>query len=463
MDLFELGERRGDKGGGGRPLAERLRPQEFSDFLGQEGVLGPGTFLGQALGSGQSLPNLILWGPPGSGKTSFAHILSRHLKARFLSVNAVDTGAKRLREIGQASRQHRLQYGESTFLFIDEIHRLNKAQQDVLLPFTESGDLTLIGATTENPSYELNRALLSRCKVILFERLTEGALKSLLDRACLHYGLPVEGVFSEEGQELLCRRANGDARQLLNLAEQILGQVMVSEEVSSGPYRKFDKSSEEGESQPKRRAPLSAEQLEELLGSTPLYYDKSGDEHYDCASALIKSIRGSDPDAAIYYLARMLAGGEDPLFIARRLVILASEDVGNADPRALSLAVAGFQAVELVGLPEGAINLAQVTTYLASAPKSNRAYMALKKAQSLVQQTGQKPIPKSLRSAQTALSRELGFGEGYKYSHDGPTGWVSQEFFPEGLEGSRLYEPSSRGFEAKIREYLDWMKGSLKA
>ncbi len=443
MDLFEATQGQGpaqDK----RPLAERLRPQDFSQFVGQENLLSPNSFLNQALLGGQALPNLILWGPPGTGKTTFAQLLSTRIQARFLSVNAIDTGAKKLREIGQGSRQHRLQQGESTILFIDEIHRLNRGQQDVLLPFTEKGDFTLVGATTENPSYELNSALLSRCRVVVFERLTAEQLMQLAHRAYQEMGVEGRELLTPRAEKALCEMAQGDGRQLLNLLEQVWAlKVQAAGAIGESPAF----------------APLDLEDLKSLSSSLTLYYDRQGDEHYNCVSAFIKSVRGSDPDAAVYYLARMLAGGEDPLFIARRLVILASEDVGNADPRALGVAVAGAQAVELVGLPEAAINLAQVTTYLASAPKSNRSYQAWTQAQELVARTGPRPVPLALRSAQTRLARDLGFGQGYQYAHEGPTGWVKQQFFPEGLEGTQLYEPSNRGFEKTIREYLAWMKG----
>jgi putative ATPase len=441
MDLFESAQGQG-KAREQMPLAERLRPQDFSQFVGQEKLLSPSSFITQALVRGQALPNLILWGPPGTGKTTFAQLLSTRIQARFLSVNAIDTGAKRLREIGQAARQHKLQQGEATILFIDEIHRLNRGQQDVLLPFTEKGDFTLVGATTENPSYELNGALISRCRVLVFESLKLEQLKSLAQRAYREMGIEGSDLLTERAEQALCEMAQGDGRQLLNLLEQV------------GALR-----AQTNHSQDKSFKSLDLEDLQSLSSSLALYYDRQGDEHYNCVSAFIKSLRGSDPDAAVYYLARMLAGGEDPLFIARRLVILASEDVGNADPRALGIAVAGAQAVEMVGLPEAAINLAQVTTYLASAPKSNRSYRAWTQARDLVARSGPRPVPLALRSAQTALARELGFGKDYQNSHQGPTGWVDQEFFPQGLEGTQLYEPSNRGFEKTIREYLAWMKG----
>lgn len=427
MDLFESAMENQD-----RPLAEQMRPLQLEDFLGQDRVIGPTSLLRGLIGKKEWIPNLIFWGPPGSGKTTLALLIAKNLSSRFLSVNAVDTGSKQIKSIGEEAHYRRLQTGERTVVFIDEIHRLNRAQQDVLLPFTEKGDFTLIGATTENPSYELNTALLSRCRVLVFERLSKEELRALMVRTLSSKSLNVDQVLQLEAQERLLTWSDGDARKLLNQLEQILRS-------------------------PKEGA-LSVERLGEILQKPPAAYDKSGDEHYDCISAFIKSIRGSDPDAAVYYLARMLAGGEDPLFIGRRLVVLASEDIGNADPRALSVAVAGFQAVEMIGLPEAAINLAQVVTYLASAPKSNRSYAALNAARAVVDETGRLPIPKALRSAQTSLAKELGHGKDYRYAHNAMKGWTAMEFLPEALRGRKFYEPAEWGFEKTIRQYLEWMK-----
>ena len=339
--------------------------------------------------------------------------------------------------MGVAARDRKVQFRQRTVLFIDEIHRLNKGQQDILLPFMENGDLILLGATTENPSYELNSALLSRCRVVVFERHSEKDLLSLVERACESSQVTLDQLFDDKSRWELCRMAKGDARQLFNLFDEVLQH-----------YR----SSEGG------REPLSGEELFKAVEGTSISYDKTGDEHYDCISAFIKSIRGSDVDAALYYLARMVRGGEDLVYIARRLMILASEDIGNGDPRALPLAVSGFQAVEAIGLPEGGIILAQVTTYLSCAPKSNRSYLAYKKALSTVDKHGALPIPKCLRSSRTLLSRSLGYGVDYKYAHHGYKGWVPQKFFPEGVEESKFYEPLDRGFEKTMLNYLKWLK-----
>lgn len=436
MDLFEYqGQHQKPKDA---PLAELMRPTELSEFVGQGKVIGPQSPLMRLIETQGVVPNLILWGPPGSGKTTLAHLLVKKVSAHIEMANAVDTGAKRLREIGEEARHRRLQFGQKTIVFIDEIHRLNKAQQDVLLPYSERGDFSLIGATTENPSYELTKALLSRSRVIVFEKISTEDLKTLVHRVGEKLKLSIPQLLSAEALEDLVSMADGDARRLLNLLEQI---VQLKAQPDSSLHW-----------------PLEATALRSVMDATPLYYDKQGDEHYDTISAFIKSVRGSDPDAALYYLARMLEGGEDPVFLARRLVILASEDIGNADPRGLLVAVAGLQAVELVGMPEAAINLAQVTSYLASAPKSNRSYMGLKKAQELVRQTGRLPIPMALRSSRTALAKDLGYGRDYRYSHDGPKGFIAQDFLPEKLKGTSLYEPSERGFEKNIREFLEWLK-----
>jgi putative ATPase len=409
----------------GTPLAEKMRPKDRKQLLGQEKVLSQ---IQRYVSSG-NLPSLILWGPPGSGKTTLAQSLASEFKAEFVAINATESGVKTLKEIGEQARFKRLQYQTQTILFVDEIHRFNKSQQDVLLPFIEKGELILIGATTENPSYELNRALLSRCRLLVFERHTKESLKKLVENALQKFAASsIEKFLKPEALDHLLIWADGDARRLLLGIEEILSISEASE-------------------------PLNSQDLTTLLGKTPIGYDRKSDQHYDVISAFIKSIRGSDADAALYYLARMLKGGEDPVFIARRLVILSSEDIGNADPRALQVAVSGLQAVELVGMPEGAINLSQVVTYLASAPKSNSSYVALKKAQDYVEKSGTPEVPSHLKSSQ--LSKD----GNYIYPHDFPRHWVQQSYWPQNENPAVFYEPSGIGFEKQIKEYLAWLKG----
>lgn len=440
MDLFSAAQSQTSA-----PLSEVLRPKNLDEIIGQEKTIGPRSKLGQMLRKGM-VPSLIVWGPPGTGKTTFALALAQHIQAHFVNLNAVDSGAKVLREVGEAGRERRLQFNQKTLLFVDEIHRFNKGQQDVLLPFVEKGDLILIGATTENPSYELNKALLSRSRVVVFERLTSEQLQIIVDKVCRFYDVSAELILKPEALKNLLELSDGDARRLINSLEIIFD------------YYHFEKNPESQIAE--ASFPLDLDSLRELLQMSPLGYDKSSEMHYDVISAFIKSVRGSDPDAAVYYLARMLEGGEDPVFIARRLIILASEDVGNADPRALTIAVSGLQAVEAIGLPEAAITLSQVTTYMASCPKSNRSYMALNDAKECVQETKTLPVPLHLRSSKTVLSKELGYGKDYKYPHNFENAWVEQNYLPEALQGRSFYEPSTRGFEKNLKEYLAWVKGT---
>lgn len=417
------------------PLAETLRPKTLDEIIGHHNLIGPQSKLGQLLRQGH-LPSLIVWGPPGSGKTTFALTLSRLFDARFRSINAIDSGAKLLRELGEEGRQQRQVYNTKTILFVDEIHRFNKSQQDVLLPFVEKGDLTLIGATTENPSYELNRALLSRARVLVFEKLQTTDLLQILNKIEEHYKTPVTHVLTPASQEFLLSYADGDARKLINSCELIYTFFL-------------------NQSSP---SPLETQDLEQILQKSLANYDKNSDFHYDIISAFIKSVRGSDPDAAVYYLARMLEGGEDPLFIARRLIILASEDIGNADPKALPLAVSALQALEAIGMPEGRIPLAQVTTYLACCPKSNASYTAINQALEFVKQTKTQDIPLALRSARTDLAKQMGYGKGYQYPHDHPKGYVEQSYLPSSLNKQKFYEPTDRGFDKNLKAYLKWLK-----
>lgn len=438
MDFFQFSNKNPNQLEG-TPLAEKLRPKSLSEILGQAEYLGESASLRKLLEKDQ-LPSMIIWGPPGCGKTSLARALAETTKKEFISLNAVDTGAKALREVGEAANQRRFIHEKNTIVFIDEIHRLNKAQQDVLLPFVEKGDFTLIGATTENPSFQVNSALLSRCRLLVFKKLDISSLEILLQKAIAEYKLKVDEVLNFDAINALLQFADGDGRRLVNALEIVLNVFILAKEDTAFP--------------------LNRDGLISILGSQALYHDRSGDAHYDTISAFIKSIRGSDPDAALYYLARMLEGGEDPLFIARRLVILASEDIGNADPRALQISISGQQAVDFVGLPEAAINLAQVVTYLACAPKSNRSYMGLRKAQEEVKKSGGLPIPLSIRNAPTKLMKELGYGREYNYAHEGEKAWLPQQFLPDDIKNKKFYEPSDRGFEKQIRAYLDWLKSS---
>ncbi len=436
MDLFEHSQT------GYTPLAEKLRPKEIHELLlphGQRSKIN--SYIRNAKASNY-LPNLILWGPPGTGKTSLALLLAQLIKGEFININAVDTGAKKLKEIGETAKRNKTELNIVTVVFIDEIHRLNKAQQDVLLPFTEKSNFILIGATTENPSYELNSALISRSQVLIFEPLSQQNLTQILKNGLSNDRFKPVDILTPEALDLLVNISSGDARQALNLAEQVLNY--------------FDDKNAQQPDQPLKA--LSVDDLSVLLNRPVVKYDKSADEHYNCISAFIKSIRGSDPDAGLYYLARMIEGGEDLKFIARRLIILASEDIGNADPRALTLATSGMDAAEKVGLPEAGIILAQVVTYLASAPKSNSSYLGYKKALNIVRQTGALLVPMSLKSAQTQFNKNLGHGADYKYTHNSPTGWIEQSYLPNKIKDEVFYEPSNRAFEKNITEYLKWVK-----
>lgn len=415
----------------GTPLPEKLRPAELSELLGQDKAVQQ---LNRYIQSG-FLPNIILWGPPGTGKTSFARLISNHFQCQFISINAVQSGAKELREISENAKQRRIEYHQRTLLFVDEVHRFNKSQQDVLLPFIESGAVTLIGATTENPSYELNKAILSRCRLIVFEKINSSVMQSLLEKGLQAHSLQTEALFLPEALPWFLNWTDGDARKMFLALEEVLAEFQ------------------------NEKKSFSKEALGQLLGQMILGHDKSSDSHYDLISAMIKSVRGSDADAALYYLARLIKGGEDPVFIARRLVILASEDVGNADPRGIHVAIACAQAVEMIGLPEAGINLAQAVTYLSSAPKSNRSYLAYKQSLQLVEQTGSVPVPLKLRSAQATEMKNLGYGADYQYPHDFPKHWVQQGYLPEELKlNQKIYQPDEIGFEKQIIEFQKWLK-----
>lgn len=418
------------------PLADRMRPRDFDDMIGQEALVGEGTALRAMVEAGE-IPSIILWGPPGSGKTTLAWLLADAPNTRIEPLSAVVAGVKEIREAVETARRTNLR----TLLFIDEIHRLNRAQQDVLLPHVEAGTVALIGATTENPSFTVNAPLLSRSRVLTLQPLNAEALGRVIERAL---GDTVRGlgehalVVEEDSRNAMVEFADGDARKALGLLEAAAAIHLRGTTPA---------------------APLPPETVREASGSKLLIYDRDREEHYNVVSALIKSLRASDPDAALYYLARMLASGEEPLFLARRLLIFASEDVGNADPWALSLATAAHQAVERLGMPECRIALAQTTTYLACAIKSNAAYAALGRAQETVERTGSLPVPMHLRNASTQLMKDLGYGAGYVYPHDAEDEFAAASNLPEAIENERFYAPKEKGAEAAIAARLaEWRK-----
>jgi putative ATPase len=409
-------------------LAERMRPQKLSEIIGQEHITAPGSILFNAVQQ-RKLPSIILWGPPGVGKTTLALVLAAETGLLFFQLSAISSGVKEIREVIEAARKH-----GSALLFIDEIHRFNKAQQDALLGAVEKGTLTLIGATTENPSFEVNNALLSRSQVFVLRPLDENRLIEILDRALASDDwLKNQQVVLEE-TEALVRMSGGDARKLLNLLELTVQYVK-----GNGGEEKVI---------------VTDTMVMEAAQSRVALYDKTGEQHYDIISAFIKSIRGSDPNGAVYWLARMIAGGEDIEFIARRLLILASEDIGNANPTALVMANTCYDAVKKIGYPEGRIVLSQCTTYLAASPKSNASYMAIEEANALVQKFGDLPVPLHIRNAPTGLMKKLGYGKDYQYSHLGEGNFLEQEYLPEKIAGTTLYDPGNNAREEELRKFL---------
>jgi putative ATPase len=440
MPLFDLPEERDLPQS--MPLAARMRPQTFAEFVGQEHLVAEGRVLRKCIEADQ-LPSMIFWGPPGSGKTTLAYIIANVTRAQFSPLSAVSAGVADLRRvIGEAKKRLKLS-GERTILFVDEIHRFNKAQQDAVLPFVENGTVTFIGATTENPSFEVISPLLSRCRVFRLNLLSDEEVRLIVERAIKdeERGLGKFQIgISEEALRHLVTVSNGDARVALNALEMAAFATLPD----GDGLRSID---------------LSA--IEEALQHRALLYDKSGDQHYDLISALHKSLRGSDPDAALYWLGRMLEAGEDPLYIARRLVRFASEDVGVADPQALMIAVAAQQAVHFVGLPEGNLALAEAVVYLAAAPKSNSLYQAYSRVQEDIQQGRNEPVPLHLRNPVTGLMRRMGYGRGYKYAHDYPDHFVQQQNLPPSLQGKSYYVPTEQGYEKEIAARLKkwWGEG----
>jgi putative ATPase len=428
-----------------QPLAARMRPRSLEEFVGQEHFIGPGKLLRRML-QADRLNSLIFYGPPGTGKTALAHVIAQHTHCRFCQINAVSAGIKDVREILEEARTELQQTGMRTILFVDELHRFNRAQQDVLLPDVEEGIIILIGATTQNPFFAINSPLLSRSQIFTFEPLTRDQIKSIIQTALTdkERGLgntPIQ--MTDEAQDFLAEMSDGDARRALTALEVGVLSALPSGSEASAPGASIL---------------FTLELAQDSIQRKQLDYDATGDAHYDVASAFIKSMRGSEPDAAIYWLARMLEAGEDPRFIARRVVICASEDVGNADPQALVVAAAALQAVEFVGLPECQLPLAQAVTYIASAPKSNAATMAISKAREDVREGRTLPVPIHLRDANYPGAKQLGH-TGYQYSHDFESGWVKQEYLPE---ERRYYEPTDRGYEAIIRERLEKLRDREK-
>jgi len=430
MDLFENAVQSASD----RPLADKMRPRDLDEFVGQEALLGPGTMLRRAIEEDRVF-SMLFWGPPGTGKTTLASIIARRSRSRFVPYSAVTVGVKEIKELAIKARDDLKYSGTKTILFLDEIHRFNKTQQDYLLPHVEIGTIILIGATTENPSFEVNSALLSRLRVFVLEPLPPEAVKEILFRALgdREAGLgQLDVEFIGDAADLVVSLTGGDARSALNILE------IAAQEA----YRH-------------REGKIDVDVIKEASQKRSLLYDKAGEEHFNLISALHKSLRDSDPDAGLYWMGRMVEAGEDPLYIARRLVRFASEDVGLASPRALEQALAAFQACRFIGLPECVLALAQAVVFLATAPKSNSLYAAYQAVKEEIASSGHLPAPLHLRNAPTRLMKKLGYGKGYRYAHDYPDGEVDQEHFPEQIRGSRFYFPSDRGFERTIKERME--------
>ena len=437
MDLFEHHAQK--KTALTQPLAEKMRPKSLKDYVGQTHLVAEGSVIWHALKS-DTLFSMILWGPPGCGKTTLARMMANETKAHFIHFSAVLSGVKEIRSVINVAKDKRRFHQKKTLLFVDEIHRFNKAQQDAFLHHVESGLITLIGATTENPSFEIIAPLISRCRVLVLNPLSDQEIKCIIQKAIENtengFGF-LDINFSDEAFDYLIRVSDGDARNALNGLELIVQLAITKNEDKNKPLL------------------IDKENAQNALQHLSLSYDKTGENHYNLISAFHKSLRGSDPDASLYWLTRMLIAGEDPLYIARRMVRFASEDIGCADPHALNIAINAMNAFQFLGHPEGDLCLAQSAIYLACAPKSNRIYEAFKKAKSDIQKTGDLPVPMHIRNAPTSLMKSLGYGEGYLYPHDEPNAVVSQNYLPEKLKGKKYYKPSERGYESVIKKRLE--------
>lgn len=441
MDLFDYARQNNMKKES--PLAARMRPQTLEEVVGQKHIIGRDKLLYRAI-KADKISSIILYGPPGTGKTTLAKVIAHTTKAEFMQINATVSGKKDMEEVVEKARNNRGMYQKKTILFIDEIHRFNKGQQDYLLPFVEDGTVILIGATTENPYFEVNGALLSRSVIFELKPLTPEDIGLLIDRAVNDDEKGMGSYHAEidaDARDFLADLADGDARHALNAIE--LG-IMTTERSSDGKIH------------------ITRQVAQECIQKKVARYDKDGDNHYDTISAFIKSLRGSDPDAAVYYLARMLNAGEDPKFITRRMMVSASEDVGNADPQAMQIAVSAALAVERLGMPEARITLAQAAAYIATAPKSNSSINAIDEAMQTVNETGNLPIPAHLQDAHYKSAGKLGHGIGYKYAHDYPNHYVEQQYLPYELSGTQFYRPSENGYEVKIRDHMDFLKDHAK-
>jgi putative ATPase len=443
LDIFQDQAKRAEEAS--KPLAERMRPAKLHEFIGQEHVVGKGTLLRKAMENDQVF-SMILWGPPGCGKTTLARMVAGETKSHFIHFSAVLAGVKEIRAVIDVAGEQQKLYGRKTILFVDEIHRFNKSQQDAFLHHVESGLITLIGATTENPSFEVIAPLLSRCRVVVLKQLSDDNIKKILDHALkdLSNGLgKLDMDIEADALAYLAAISDGDARMALNNIEAVTVWMQKNDNAEK---------SDMGE---KQAGPITLKDVEIALERKAMLYDKNGEQHYNLISAFHKSLRGSDPDAALYWLARMLAAGEDPFYLARRMVRFASEDIGNADPHALTMAINAMEAYRFLGSPEGDLALAHAAAYLAVAPKSNSIYTAYKKAVDIAQKSGFLPVPMHIRNAPTKLMKDLGYAKGYKYAHDFEGGHVVQQYLPGKLKGTLFYLPTERGYEKIIKQRLD--------